>query len=77
MVDNKIITNNAFHTNTGWTQGLSQEMIKESPMANLLIVRTGSGLGSSHNAIWWNLAIFFLGLDWKYAVQHTAGRVSG
>ena len=25
---------------------------------NLLIVGSGRGLGSSHNAIWWNLAIF-------------------
>ena len=43
----------------GWyhTQELSQEMIKGSP--NLLIVGPGQGLGSSHNAIWWNLAIFF------------------
>ena len=31
-------------------------MIKGSP--NLLIVGPGRGLGSSHNAIWWNLAIF-------------------
>ena len=38
-------------------QGLSQEMIKGSP--NLLIVEPGRGLVSSHNAIWWNLAIFF------------------
>ena len=38
-------------------QGLSQEMIKSSP--NLLIVGPGRGLGSSHIAIWWNLAIFF------------------
>ena len=38
-------------------QGLDQEMIKGSP--NLLIVGTGQGLGSSHNAIWWNLAIYF------------------
>ena len=39
------------------SQGLSQEMIKGSP--NLLIVGPGQGLGSSHNAIWWDLAIFF------------------
>ena len=38
-------------------QGLSQEMIKGSP--NLLIVGPGWGLGSSHNVIWWNLAIIF------------------
>ena len=38
-------------------QGLSQEMIKSSP--NLLNVGPGQGLGSSHIAIWWNLAIFF------------------
>ena len=40
-----------------WVQGISQEMIKGSP--NLLIVWPGRDLGSSHNAIWWNLAIFF------------------
>ena len=34
----------------------SQEMVKGSP--NLLIVGPGRGLGSSHNAIWWDLAIF-------------------
>ena len=32
-------------------------MIKGRP--NLLIVGPGQDLGSSHNAIWWNLAIFF------------------
>ena len=32
-------------------------MIKGTP--NLIIVGPGRGLGSSHNAIWWNLAIFF------------------
>ena len=32
-------------------------MPKGSP--NLLIVGSGQGLGSFHNAIWWNLAIFF------------------
>ena len=37
-------------------QELSHEMIKRSP--NVLIVGPGRGLGSSHNAIWWNLAIF-------------------
>ena len=36
---------------------LSQEMIKGSP--NGLFVGLGWGLGFSHNAIWWNLAIFF------------------
>ena len=38
-------------------QGHSQEMIKRSP--NLLIVESGQGLGYSHKATWWNLAIFF------------------
>ena len=38
-------------------QGFSHEMIKGSP--NLLIVGPGWGLWSFHNAIWWNLAIFF------------------
>ena len=32
-------------------------MIKGSP--NLLIVGPGRGLGSSHNAIQWNMAVFF------------------
>ena len=40
-----------------YMQGLSQEKIKRSP--NVLIVGPGQGLASSHNAIWWNLAIFF------------------
>ena len=38
-------------------QGLSQEMIKRSP--NLFIVGPWRGVGSSHNAILCNLAIFF------------------
>ena len=38
-------------------QGLSQEMIKGT--LNLLIAVPGRGLGSSHNAIRWNLTIFF------------------
>ena len=39
------------------TQGLSQEMIRW--IQNLPFVGPGGGLGFSHNAIWWNLAIFF------------------
>ena len=69
----------------GCAQGLGQEMIKGNP--KLLIVGPGQSLWSSHNAIWWNTAIFFYvqaenrpskrGLWLNPLAKSLVGRVSG